>query len=198
MSKICMMLSLSANPVLNDGVLGVGFADNVFSRDECRQIVELSQRLQTPEGGLGAWQNPTPTLSDSTVVNLAPDVETRWVYEKMDAAVGAANQGYQFDLAGFETFQVATYIEGGFYDWHMDLAKGPASTRKIGITLQLSDSGDYEGGNLEFRGGGAPPAAPREIGTVVVFAAFMQHRISPVTRGVRRSLVAWIHGDAFR
>ncbi len=198
MSKICMMLSSSANPSLNDGVLGVGFAENVFSREECQRILELSQRLETPQEGLGAWQNPGLTLKESTVVNLTPEADNRWVYEKMDAAVNAANRGYHFDLAGFETFQVATYDAGGYYDWHMDLGKGPASTRKLGITLQLSESGDYDGGDLEFRGGGAPPVAPREIGTVIVFPAFMQHRITPVARGVRKSLVAWIHGEAFR
>ena len=198
MSKICMMLSSSANPAPNDGVVGVGFADNVFTRDECERIVEISQRLEPSMGALGTERNLSMEKRDSVIVNLAPDMANRWVYEKMDAAVGAANRNCQFELNGFEVFQIAAYQNGGHYDWHMDLGKGPTSTRKLGISLQLSDGNDYEGGDLEFRGGGAPPVAPRDIGTMIVFPSFMQHRITPVTRGVRRSLVAWVHGRPFR
>jgi PKHD-type hydroxylase len=193
-----MLLSTSANPAPNDGVVGVGFADNLFSREECQRIVELSLRLEPSQGTLGAGQNLSTTKRNSDVVRLIPDAATKWIYERMDAAVGSANRGYQFDLSGFEILQVASYTNGGHYDWHMDIGKGPTSTRKLGISLQLSESNDYEGGDLEFRGGGAPPVAPRTIGTMIVFPSFMQHRITPVTRGVRWSLVAWVHGAPFR
>lgn len=193
-----MMLSSSANPVPNDGVLGVGFAESVFSRDECRQILELHRRFDEPQGALGAWDSPGTALKESHTTRLPLDMATRWIYERFDAAVGSANRGYQFDLSGFEPFQVATYAVGGYYDWHMDISKGPGSTRKLGITLQLSESGDYDGGDLEFRGGGAPPVAPREIGTLIVFPAYMQHRVTSLTRGSRTALVAWVHGTPFR
>lgn len=198
MSKICMMLSSSANPLPNDGVVGVGFADNVFTREECQRIVSLSQQLLPSQGALGADQNLNLIKRDSQTVRLMPDMSTKWIYEKMDAAISSANRNYQFDLSGFEAFQVASYTEGGHYEWHMDMGKGPTSTRKLGISLQLSDGSEYEGGDMEFRGGGAPPVAPREIGTMIVFPSFMHHRVAPVTRGVRYSLVAWVHGTPFR
>ena len=198
MSKICVMLSSSANPSPNDGILGVGFANNVFRSDECRRIVEFSQQLVPTQGTLGADLKLNLTKRDSHTVRLTPDMNTRWIYDKMDAAIGSANMSYRFDLSGFEAFQVASYTNGGHYDWHMDIGKGPTSTRKLGISLQLSDGNDYEGGDMEFRGGGAPPVAPREIGTMIVFPSFMHHRITPVSRGVRYSLVAWVHGPPFR
>jgi PKHD-type hydroxylase len=193
-----MMLSASVNPVQNDGVVAVGFADNVFTPEECRRIVELSQQIDPHTGALGADEKVNPNIRDSEIVRLAPEMNTKWIYEKMDASICSANRNFQFDLSGFEELQVASYTSEGHYDWHMDVGKGPTSTRKLGISLQLSDSADYEGGDLEFRGGGAPPKAPRDIGTMVVFPSFMQHRVAPVTRGVRYSLVAWVHGTPFR
>lgn len=200
MSKICMPLSSIENPDPNDGVLGVGFAAGMFTREECNQIINISNNLDSSAIAetLGSEEASKPVKRDSEVIWLAPRPDTTWVYEKMEAAIRASNRNYKFELYGFENFQVATYREGGYYDWHMDLGKGPASTRKLGISLQLSDSGDYEGGDIEFRDGGVPPSAPRRIGTLVVFPAFMPHRIAQVTRGIRKSLVAWVHGIPFR
>ena len=198
MYKICMMLRSSLNPLTNDGVVGVGSADNVFSREECRRIVELSQHLVPKPGTLGSDQTLSLTKRNSQAVRLIPESNTKWIYEKLDAAISYANRNDQYDLTGFEALQVASYSEGGHYDWHMDLGKGPTSTRKLGISLQLSDGNEYEGGDVEFRGGGAPPIAPRDIGTMIVFPSFMHHRIVPVTLGIRYSLVAWVHGSPFR
>mgnify|MGYP001291082399 CR=1 FL=1 len=34
--------------------------------------------------------------------------------------------------------------------------------------------------------------------TVIVFASFLHHRVAPVTRGVRQSLVMWFGGEPFK
>ena len=198
MTSICRLLSSNVELLPNDGVLAVGFANGLFSPQECRQILALSEKLQSAPGTLGAQQNLRPIKRSSELVFLIPGQDTNWIYDKMDAAVKSANKSYQFDLQGFEPFQIAEYTNGGHYDWHMDLGKGLTSTRKLGISLQLSDGDTYEGGDLEFRGGGAPPVAPRDIGTMIVFPSFMTHRVTPVTSGVRISLVAWVHGRPFR
>lgn len=198
MTSICRLLSSNVELSPNDGVLAVGFANGLFSPEECGRILALSESRQSAAGTLGDQENLRPAKRKSEVVFLIPGPDTNWIYEKMDAAVKSANKSYQFDLQGFEPFQVAEYADGGHYDWHMDIGKGPSSTRKLGISLQLSDGSAYEGGDLEFRGGGAPPVAPREIGTMIVFPSFMTHRVAPVTSGIRKSLVAWVHGRPFR
>jgi len=198
MTSICKLLTSTVDLVPNDGVIGVGFANGLFTAGECRRIIEVSERQQASAGTLGDRKDLRPNKRDSEVVFILPGPDTNWIYEKMDAAIRSANKNYQFDLQGFEPFQVATYTNGGHYDWHMDVGKGPTSTRKLGISLQLSGTTEYEGGDMEFRGGGAPPVAPRDIGTMIVFPSFMTHRVAPVTKGVRKSLVAWVHGRPFR
>ena len=107
---------------------------------------------------------------------------------------------WNFSLASFqEDLQHATYDAEmkGHYDWHFDLGDEKASTRKLSVSVQLTDPSDYTGGTLEFmihRSTIIPPAAR---GTVVIFPSYLTHRITPVTSGIRKSLVCWLHGPTF-
>ena len=66
------------------------------------------------------------------------------------------------------------------------------------MSIQLSDSDDYEGGDLELMFREEPVKLDRTRGTLVAFPSFMLHRVTPVTRGTRWSLVAWITGPRWR
>jgi len=68
------------------------------------------------------------------------------------------------------------------------------------MTVQLSDSKDYEGGEFQFYNGNEDPEIPpiQEQGSILVFDSRMYHRVAPVTKGVRYSLVSWILGPHFR
>jgi PKHD-type hydroxylase len=80
----------------------------------------------------------------------------------------------------------------------MDMGDFPQNTRKISITIQLSNPDDYDGGDLEFWLGKTPEKAPREQAFAVLFPSYLMHRVTPVTRGMRKSLVVWVGGDTFR
>jgi len=88
----------------------------------------------------------------------------------------------------------------GHYDWHMDLgSQGFMKFRKISVTVQLSDSNEYEGGDLQiWTGGQYPMTAPRGKGNVVIFPSFMMHRVTPVTSGTRKSFVLWLGGEHYK
>jgi predicted 2-oxoglutarate/Fe(II)-dependent dioxygenase YbiX len=85
----------------------------------------------------------------------------------------------------------------GFYNWHTDFA-GLRPLRKISVSIQLSRADDYEGGDLELMYGIHPQKIERTRGTFIAFPSFMLHRVTPVTRGTRWSLVAWILGARWR
>ena len=105
---------------------------------------------------------------------------------------------YQFDLWDVEPLQYTVYSEGGYYGWHMDLGPGPAQRRKLSLTIQLSDPSEYEGGDFEAQTGSEVITGPKERGTVIAFPSWIIHRVTPVTRGIRRSLVVWATGEPFR
>jgi PKHD-type hydroxylase len=168
---------------------------NFLSGDECNKLLMLSQNLSRQSGTVGAIG--VTSLRDSQIQWMFPDDEVEWLFIKLDRLATQVNQAYKFDLLGFfEGVQIATYAENGHYGWHVDVGKGKTSNRKLAISVQLSDSDDYQGGDLEFMC--IPQKGPRERGTAIIFPAFLVHRVSPVTQGCRKSLVSWISGEPFR
>jgi len=91
--------------------------------------------------------------------------------------------------------------EGGKYDWHHDVDwnRSDGVDRKISVVLQLSDPSEYEGGDFSFSEVENPPTdALKAKGTVLCFPSYLQHQVTPVTSGVRKSAVAWFEGPQWR
>ena len=123
------------------------------------------------------------------------------IYKKLVTFVKDANKNmWNFRLNSFtEDLQYSEYSSetNGHYDWHLDIGENQSSTRKLSISIQLSDPEDYEGGELQFLTGRNIRIAPKSKGTMILFPSYMLHRITPVTKGVRKSLVYWVHGEPF-
>jgi PKHD-type hydroxylase len=90
------------------------------------------------------------------------------------------------------------YSDGDFFNWHLDFGAGEISARKLSMTIQLSDPDEYEGGDLQFMINEKIVTAPREKGTLIIFPSFMIHRVTPIIRGTRQSIVGWVSGPPFR
>ena len=90
--------------------------------------------------------------------------------------------------------------EGGKYDWHHDIDwnYNDGRDRKISLTVQLSDPADYSGGVFQFSDVPQLPPICSQVGTVIAFPSYLGHRVTPVTSGVRRSLVAFFYGPKWR
>jgi predicted 2-oxoglutarate/Fe(II)-dependent dioxygenase YbiX len=94
--------------------------------------------------------------------------------------------------------QFVEYPAGrGHFHWHNDYGlETPISSRKLTISIQLSDPDTYDGGDLEVFG--CPDPLPRERGSAIVLPAYVEHRVTPVTRGVRSALIGWLAGPPLR
>ena len=108
-----------------------------------------------------------------------------------------------FNTTYLESIQYTIYESGGdHYDWHMDtfLETPNAYHRKLSVTVQLSNSNEYTGGDFELNDGtgNTLPNDIRDRGTVLVFPSFLMHRVTPVTQGTRETLVAWFEGRKFK
>jgi PKHD-type hydroxylase len=82
------------------------------------------------------------------------------------------------------------------YGWHQDY--GAKVSRKLSLTVQLTDPSEYEGGNLQIMTTGTPVNARKQRGLIVAFPSYVLHQVTPVTQGSRQSLVAWVSGPAFK
>lgn len=132
-------------------------------------------------------------------VSLSPDTE--WFYERMAWITRKLNSMfYRFDLSGFvEDMQFTVYEgTGGHYDWHVDSGLNHSSPRKLSVVLQLTDPAEYDGGELQLLVTKDPLGVERKRGLVVAFPSVVLHRVTPVTRGVRKTIVVWVSGPPFR
>ncbi|MEO1573750.1 MAG: 2OG-Fe(II) oxygenase [Pseudomonadota bacterium] len=181
----------------NDAVGKVVFVEGFLSPAECDKVLAESAGLSETEGLTGR-DGQKDLARDSRIKFVWPSAEWAWLFDKLELAAQRLNQQYNYDLMGFyEGAQIATYQAQGEYGWHVDLGESLFSARKLSLSIQLSDASDYEGGDLEFIGP-TDTTAPRGRGALIAFPSFVTHRVAPVTRGTRRSLVSWISGRPFR
>jgi len=141
----------------------------------------------------------------------------RWIYKEIQPYIHQANQmaGWNFQWDWTESCQFTIYKKGQYYDWHCDSwdkpykKEGPTKgkIRKLSSTIQLTDPKEYEGGELEFDFRQYDPDKKRKTqickeispkGSIVVFPSFVWHRVKPVTKGLRYSLVNWNLGYPFK
>ena len=106
------------------------------------------------------------------------------------------NETFNYRLSCIQDIQYLEYKEGDYYDWHSDVSDGLSSLRKISISYVLND--DFQGGDLEFFHGGETYVINAKEESLIAFTSFINHRVKKVTQGVRKALVVWVNGEAWR
>jgi PKHD-type hydroxylase len=132
--------------------------------------------------------------------------ETQWIFARLNEVVEHVNNSlFNFDLNGYEAFQYTEYRLNGEYNFHQDSSEfwnpsmGESETRKLSMSVVLNTPGvDFEGGEFETRTGHEDTKHESARGRIFVFPSYVVHRVTPVTRGVRKSLVVWVTGPKFR
>ena len=193
----------------------------------CDDIIKYSYQLQDQIGVTGL-RTHEKELNKKELKDLKKKrdsnivwMDGRWIYKEIQPYVNLANKlaGWNFEWDWSESCQFTKYKKGQYYDWHWDSLNEPfyypdnpkdprnGKIRKLSVTVSLSDPKDYEGGELEFDfRSGDPDKKPvikkcTEIsprGSLVVFPSFVWHRVCPITKGERNSLVIWNLGKPYR
>ena len=184
-----------------------------LNKEEVERVIRMAAKLPqvraTTIGDDGDTKEDTENRS-SMVKWIPQTKEWDWLYDRLIGMAHEANENtWDFDLMSApENIQYTEYYasEEGHYDWHQDIGAGELpSKRKVSITLQLSADDEYVGGELQLTGGGdgnggiiESTTLPRGKGVGVLFPSYMMHRVSKVTKGVRKSLVLWVGGAHYR
>jgi PKHD-type hydroxylase len=174
---------------------------NLFNEEEVKQIKGLWDDTKCIDAKVNKTgeELDKDDLRKSKIMFIKPG-EFDWVYTKLsEASLQANTNRFKFDVLGFQTeLQLASYGLNDFFEWHMDFGAGDISNRKLSITVQLSDPDEYEGGELQFMINQNIFTAPKDKGTAIVFPSFALHRVQPVTKGNRMSIVGWIAGPPYK
>jgi|TARA_R110000823_G_scaffold177695_3_gene310237 PKHD-type hydroxylase len=174
----------------------------IFTPEQCKLIIEAGKKQPRQDGHVGGKEGGTvDTKTRLSHISWIPFDVLPEMYKKLEQVMNQTN-GNHFGFEGMKITELAQFTEysgGGFYDWHMDSdvngIKEPP-VRKISMTCLLSNEDEFEGGGLELMSEGK--FAKIKQGHAIFFASYIQHRVVPVTKGVRNSLVMWFGGTPFK
>jgi len=175
--------------------------EGAFTEEELDWLQKKASNSNEPAFvGTGKGPDVNTNIRRSQVSWLNNNADTNWVFEKLSQVISQLNVDYfNFDLTGFgEELQLTNYdqSENGMYGWHQDY-NGKIS-RKLSLIVQLTDPSEYEGGNLQIMTTGTPVNVRKQRGLITVFPSYVLHQVTPVVKGSRQSLVAWVSGPAFK
>lgn len=163
------------------------------------KLIADTRDIQLSFGGVGNSTGPAHEKVRISRVSFLDRAKFGYMYDILFKMIQECNEKlYRFNIATFENIQFTEYEESyqGHYAWHTDL--GPdANTRKLSVVVQLSDPSEYEGGELQYKIGDEESTVPKEKGYVIIFPSFILHRVTPVTKGTRRTLALWTTGPSF-
>ena len=175
----------------------------LFTPEQCQMVIDAGRRQkpQKAQVGMGKPGGGLDTKKRTTTISWIPFKEMQPMYNQINEFIQKANKNhFGFgDIQITEQAQFTEYPEGGFYDWHMDTdvnMQHEPPVRKISMTVLLSPENQFEGGGLELMAPGK--RVELKQGHAIIFASFLNHRVAPVIRGVRQSLVMWFGGEPFK
>ena len=174
----------------------------LFTPEQCKLIIEAGRTQPKQDGQVGGGSGGTvDTKTRTSYISWIPFNKMPEMYKRIEQIMIATNSNH-FGFDGMrltEPAQYTEYPEGGYYQWHQDNdvnCQHEPPVRKISMTLLLSHESEFDGGELELLAPGKK--APLKQGHAVFFASFISHRVAPVTRGLRKSLVVWFGGTPFK
>tara|TARA_R100001163_G_scaffold65229_2_gene61689 strand:- start:384 stop:965 length:582 start_codon:yes stop_codon:yes gene_type:complete len=186
------------------------FWKNAVGNKFCNDVIKFASTLEKQEASTTGPKHKQ-VFSDyrkSKIVWLSD----KWIYKELLKFVDMANKStYNFDLTRAEAIQYTRYDSNGHYEWHVDQLDGPVEdakpdTRKLSLCLNLTDPDEYEGGDFWICKPHPLPENAKKIkldfmqtrGAAVVFPSYVFHKVAPVTKGTRHSLVCWMRGKRWR
>ena len=175
---------------------------NYLDKEFCKGIIKYCEGQGLEDASVGVTSDHTV----NTEVRRSKTYFIQWpiynspflhdLYFNMEMKLKEANNMmYGFQLYSFEAFQFTKYEaeDEGFYDWHVDsMGDARTSDRKLSFSVLLNDTSEFEGGEFEFRNPFNEKLS--QAGDTLIFPSFEEHKVNPVTKGTRYSLVGWMRG----
>ena len=177
----------------------------IFTPEQCQMIINAGRSEPRNDASVGNEQGIKGGIVDTKTrtshISWIPFKKMTEMYKQLELVMKQTN-GNHFGFDNMQITEMAQYTEypkGGFYDWHTDNDVNCANeppVRKISMTCLLSPEHEFEGGDLQLMK--EDKTVKLKQGQAIFFASFIRHRVAPVTRGNRKSLVMWFGGTPFK
>jgi PKHD-type hydroxylase len=174
----------------------------IFTPEQCQLIINAGRAEPQQTAQVGSNSGGTvDTKTRTSHISWIPFSKLPEMYKVIENIMLKTNSNH-FGFDGMRLTEPAQYTEyptGGFYDWHIDSdinCVNEPPVRKISMTCLLSPESEFEGGGLELMSDGKI-VRPKQ-GQAIFFASYIRHRVIPISKGIRKSLVMWFGGPSFR
>ena len=175
--------------------------DNYIPSYICDEIIKNHDNFI--EGGVTAYVGAEKERSDTRKSEIQW-IKTPFYLNLVFDIFRRVNDIFQFDIESIESLQLTRYTApDGQYDFHVD-SNGYSrksvnqQVRKLSMSCLLNDSDDFDGGVFQMNVSSDIYDIKLNKGDLIIFPSYFRHRVTPVTRGTRYSLVAWACGKPFR
>ena len=195
------------------------YFDKALSNSVCNKIIKAGQKNKPKLGRIGSFAHhdfKTLNKQQKTSLKKTRDsyvsfVDEKWLYDLLFPYVNEANElgRWKFIFDWAEPIQFTKYRKNQHYDWHNDSGGGEnlrnirshGKIRKLSLVASLSDPKDYEGGDFQFQFRNSIDPTQEETavqlkskGSIIVFPSYIWHKVKPITKGTRYSIVMWTSG----
>ena len=192
------------------------YFQSAIDQQTCNKIIQLDEMKFHP----GSIRDKPLSLKElrKTRNSHVKFSSQQWLFDLINPYMVQANEsaGWNFKMDWIEAIQITRYAKNEFYNWHVDQDAKPypptarnknqrGKIRKLSMTINLTDPTTYKGGRMQFE---FPKISKEPVvreciparaqGSIIVFTSFVLHQVTPVTEGIRYSLVAWFLGEPFR
>ena len=184
----------------------------ILTPEQCNELIRIGKKEPSSSATIigNISQEERDKKYRKTKISWIPFNKAQNTYKTIENWLERINVNY-FDFDSpqlFEPGQYTEYLEGGFYDWHIDTflkTSDMPPVRKISMTILLNDPKEFEGGELEIFNGfnlfndtNKEGGFKLKQGQAIFFASFLLHRVKPIIKGNRKSLVMWFSGKPFK
>ena len=172
-----------------------------FTDDEIEQIRWMGNVGKFQSGTTGRSTVADENVRKSSVMWIQGNKDTRWLFERLSNITSRINhERFLYDIDEMSDLQYTrSGDDGDHYTWHFDATTDRLEyrIRKISMVMGLNDPDEYEGGDFQIIKTGniekIETLRPAK-GEIIFFSSMFPHRVTPVTKGTRETLVAWISG----
>lgn len=181
-----------------------------LNKKAINKIIKIFKKEKSIKGVVGEDEKIDKNVRDSNVV-FSNEAE---LYHILCPYINSANNSanWNVDISWNESMQFTIYNKNQHYDWHIDSLHEPygdqahpdlkGKIRKLSCCVSLTDPKKYEGGDFYFSFGKdiVPYKIPefKQQGSVLIFPSYVWHKVSPITKGTRHSLVNWSLGAPWK
>ena len=164
--------------------------NNFLSIEECESILNYSlSNLKLKKGQIGIDNEFKVNLHRESNVAFDQYLQFPYLIDRIQSLVlsNIKIKGFGVNFQN-KKFQFTQYKPGGYYDWHTDTGSNLLNDRYCSIVIQLNNN--YENGELQFKNINTEKS---NTGTLYMFLSDIYHRVTPITTGIRYSLVMWLN-----